>query len=64
MALQIDDAACVLGTVSYRGAFEAVYYILLFFLNTGKKQDQCYCLFEDVLDIPSIISKSVKENNI
>ena len=30
MALQIGNAACFLGTVSYRDAFEEVYYIAIF----------------------------------
>ena len=32
MALQIGNAACVLGTVSDRDAFEEIYHILFFFL--------------------------------
>ena len=33
MALQIDNAACVLGTVSDRDAFEEIYCILFFFFK-------------------------------
>ena len=33
MALQIGNAACVLGTVSDRNAFEEIYYIQPIFLN-------------------------------
>ena len=35
MALQIVNAACVLGTVSNRDVFEEIYYILLNFLVNG-----------------------------
>ena len=31
MALQVANAACVLGTASDRDSFEEIYYILFFF---------------------------------